>query len=816
MLLFFAGCGNQPHKPVLHLFTDASTISGTHTLHDFDEDNPLVSGLTYPHDDALWKVQHEGKDALRFESTVLGQLRGTNHLLHQKIPAKDFELTCSSWLELDMEPAWSGITFWMNDVHRAMGVRWQPSHITNQITLEIFQYGHTQAYEIRTIKSVNYPISQSKWAAVKLSVQDNTVTVRLDDFEPLSATVEEERFYLGNHFGLFQGEGTGYFADIVWSASGESHSIIRWNNWNSEMVNTTKKVVLDNFTTPEHTLGLDIPVRRISLAKEWRSVVPVQCPSELRFEVTIPANARLHVGYGILQPFALSSTKAKIEVVIDDGSNDTIIAEREFQPRNESARWFQYHDIHKDLSAFAHQTVNLKLRMAPVEGDEPLVMCWSEPIITTKRISDKPNVLLFMVDTLRADRLGVYGYEKDLSPIIDEWSRTGTTFLNTICQAPWTTPSHASLFTGLYPSETNCDHTSNSSKNLLREGYWTWAELLQENGYATSAFTSGLQVRGELGFHQGFDTYHEIDYDSSYSVEANFEQFKSWLDEYQDVPWFNFMHTYAVHFPYKHKIYDDYRTLVRSWEDRRKHNNDTYDGGVRFIDEYFGSVLQELKQRGELENTIIILTSDHGEALGDRQMPHPARHGHSLYDELLKVPLIISAPDGVPEGKLVNKQVRLLDLLPTVLDLCAIDAPVWCHGLSLSPLMEGTETLERPAISEGLNYGFPLRSIRTSTHKLIQLTDPNRTLDPTSTGIPVPRPASVQMYNLTKDPEETQNIGGENQAKLEELQTVLNILTSPENMFDPSFFNAGLPMQAPPQPSAQMSEQLNSLGYTSN
>lgn len=797
---------------MLHLFTDALSVEGTATLQDFDENNQPVSGLTYPHEDALWLVEHQGKQALRFESTVLGQLRGSLHNFHQPIGANDFELTCSTWLELDMEPAWTGITFWMKgNNHQAAGIRWRADGIQHKLIVEIIIYSTP---ELRTQKSIVYDISESRWSAVHLQVQGLNVSIQMDDREPLSIELDS-RWRIGDNFGLFQGEGTGYFADLQWTANSETHTITRWNNWNTEMVNTAKVVVLDSndYPQPEQTLGLRVPVRRIKLAKEWRSVVPVQCPSELRFQVHVPKNARLHVGYGILQPFSLSSTKAMAEVVVEENGKETVIEQREFQPRNESPRWFQYHDIHASLEDFADKEISLKLRIKPIEGDEPLVMCWSEPIITKNEKTRQPNVLLFLVDTLRADHIGANNPEKQLTTRIDEFAKSGTVFLNTISQAPWTTPSHASLFTSLYPSETNCAHTSNTNLNLLREGYWTWAEMLQENGYATGAFTNSLQVRGNLGFHQGFDQYHEIDYDSSYSIEANFEQFKHWLDEHQEAPWFTFMHTYTVHEPYNHRQFTDYRTLVRSYEDRRDYYHDAYDGGVRMIDEWFGIFLRELEQRGQLDNTIIILTSDHGEALGDRGMPVPAPHGHSLYDELLRVPLIISAPKlGVPNNKVVQNQARLIDLMPTVMELVGIEMPDWCHGLSLTPLMNGTEKMERPAFSEGLNYGFPLRSLRTSNYKLIQLIDPSLKLDETSTRVPVPTPASIQFFNLKDDPMETNNIAQQNDDKMKDLTKALNIITTPGYMIDPAFFEGDV-KQSPPQLSPELIEQLNSLGY---
>ena len=134
-------------------------------------------------------------------------------------------------------------------------------------------------------------------------------------------------------------------------------------------------------------------------------------------------------------------------------------------------------------------------------------------------------------------------------------------------------------------------------------GVFNLAEIFQRQGYHTAAFTNGIRVRGELGFHQGFDRYADIEYDKAYSLETIHERLREFLDSHDDEPYFLFLHTYAVHFPYEHEQYLNYRVIPRSWDDQITIDNDAYDGGVRFADEWVWDLYTELEERGTLDST---------------------------------------------------------------------------------------------------------------------------------------------------------------------------------------------------------------------
>ncbi len=528
LLIFPLACGGPQHsseKEVLHLFLDGNLLESDGVFRNESEE-PIRSVLSYPHQDTLWFGTWHGKPSLRFESHVQGSLRGSLHLLHRKIGNKDFEMDLSAWLDVNQPEAWSGILFWMADhTRKALGVRWKSSGIKNRVSVEFFTYTqpHTQAVE-----TMSFPIEESHWAPVNLIARNGLLQVNIDGHEILAGLQDD--WHQGNSIGLFQGFGSGYFADLSVYNGKETISYDDvFQSWNREMVNTTRKVALEHFTTPDDLIGYNAPVRRIEIAKEWRTSIPVHTPSKLIFETKVPSQARLHVGFGVLMPFALSDSKCEFMVSIDEGNGPEQLTSKTLHPRTEKPDAFRYHDFHIDLKEYAFKTVKLILETKQLSGGEPLLACWSEPIIGSTFGAPNPNVMNVMLDTLRADRVGVYGNQDNLTPVIDRVAAEGTTFLNTIAQAPWTTPSHASLFTSLYPSETGCDNAS-SKGNVLHEAYLTLAEIFQQKGYNTAAFTNGLQVRGELGFHQGFDRYLDIEYNSSYSTEAVLQRTHEFLD----------------------------------------------------------------------------------------------------------------------------------------------------------------------------------------------------------------------------------------------------------------------------------------------
>jgi len=809
ILIACGGPSSTPPKPVLHLFSDARLAASENILQLPAGTGKLKSILTYPHDDALWVVPWQGKKALRFESTVAGDLRGSFYLFRD-LEKPDFRLRLASWLDDTVPESWTGVIFGMQPkIDRALGVRWRVVNAQQKLEVQIFFYNRP---ELNPIIGRVLSYDRPHWADIELAVQGKVIQFRIDGQEVLAGDVPQE-WQAGTFMGFYQGLGTGYFADLVLDTGGAPITYDElFDHWNEEMVHTTRKVLLESFTVPDEFTSKEIPIRRVAIAGEWRTVVPVHCPSQLVFEIRVPGNAQLHVGYGILPPFAIASVTAEFQVLVFDKEKgrESLLASRVMNPRASPVRDFRFHDFHLSLREYAGREVFLRFKVLRQGGDEPLVVCWSEPLLATVPVRKPMNVLFVMLDTLRADRVGVYGNPRGLTPHIDQLARNGAVFLNTIAQAPWTTPSHASLFTSLYPSETNCANAATQG-NVLQEGYVTWAEYFQRQGYSTAAFTSGIQIRGAVGFHQGFDLYQDVEYDKAYSLETIYQRLSRWLDHHGNEPWFLFAHTYAVHFPYKHQQYVDYRALPRNWDDQIQIDRDTYDGGARFADEWVGVLVRELRERGLFEDTLIIIASDHGEDLGEREMPRPAQHGHALYDEQLKVPLILHYPPKIPRGKTITKQVRLLDLLPTVLDLQGWPQTVASHGLSLLPLLRGEKEDERFAFSEGMTYGVAQVSVRTHTHKLIYMPDPNARLDDTPNKIPVPPREPVYLFDLTNDPEEKNNLAESQPEKRKELMRILEFIR--QGSFKPEFFTEGSVIRELPQISPQLLEEMLNAGY---
>ena len=304
------------------------------------------------------------------------------------------------------------------------------------------------------------------------------------------------------------------------------------------------------------------------------------------------------------------------------------------------------------------------------------------------------NVLLISVDTLRADRLNCYGYEgHDVSPSIDALARDGILFENHIAASPWTTPSHMSLLTSLYPTSHGVIQSFGETMRGLRSGSFnalpeerlTLAESLAAAGWATAAFTGGITLDPKIGFDQGFATYGTLMYKLN---DDNVGEMLSWLASHRHERWFVFWHTFEVHGPYLHadflpeqyaEIRADYDRLATGLADgeslgRHSNNNRTvkqflsergvynpeicetlYVGGILSLDRWIARVVDELRALGLYEQTMIVFTSDHGDEFAD----HDAtkfydRHGHSVYEELIRIPLIVKLPEQRAAGTRVS------------------------------------------------------------------------------------------------------------------------------------------------------------------
>jgi arylsulfatase A-like enzyme len=320
--------------------------------------------------------------------------------------------------------------------------------------------------------------------------------------------------------------------------------------------------------------------------------------------------------------------------------------------------------------------------------------------------SSHPAVVLVSIDTLRPDHLGCYGYTKPTSPEIDRFRKEAVLLRNTIAQAPSTLASHASMLTSLRLQHHGASIAAHSA---LRPGVFTLTELLRGAGFATASFNGGGQLHKSWGLDRGFDVYESATDDSTAEVgeDTLAEQVakaSAWLDRVGDRPFFLFIHTYEVHHPYTpslerlHQMETGYsgtlpdRISIRLLEkinsgQRRLDPGDlahvvaAYDAEIASADAAFGALLQQLRSRRRYDSTLVVLVSDHGEAFGERGKV--GWHGDELYDEQLRIPLVIKLPGGRLGGATVESQVRGIDLAPTVLSALGFPVPPEFSGTAI-------------------------------------------------------------------------------------------------------------------------------------
>jgi len=352
-----------------------------------------------------------------------------------------------------------------------------------------------------------------------------------------------------------------------------------------------------------------------------------------------------------------------------------------------------------------------------------------------------PNIVLIVVDCLRPDHMGRSGYARNTTPALDELARRSVVFERAYANAPWTKPSVATMFTGLYPNA----HGATSGHGLLPEKALTLAEILRSSGYRTLFFNSGNEfIERAHGFGQGFDTYvyHPAGHTNAGVITQNFISHVSALGRQR---FFAYLHYMDAHTPYAsheasclftaHRIEGlepgnrqgrfKYLRLMTTQGQLDKAGQEyiaaLYDAQLRLIDRQIQRVVQALQSTGVLQNTMLIIASDHGEEFWDHGN---FEHGHTLYKELLHVPLIVSGTGLAPAE--VSVPVRLIDMAPTVLGLARVAAPaaMVLQGRSLLPLLQGYDQAQGlPVFATGTLYGPEKYCLIREDHKLIVNTD---------------------------------------------------------------------------------------------
>ena len=397
------------------------------------------------------------------------------------------------------------------------------------------------------------------------------------------------------------------------------------------------------------------------------------------------------------------------------------------------------------------------------------------------------HLVLVTIDTLRADRLGCYGNASVSTPHLDGLARQGALAEDATVHVPLTRPSHVSIFTGLYPAEhgvrDNVSPALGAEVPLL-------AEVLQKAGFATAAFVSSIVVSRQSGLARGFETYSD-----RFLVEADDARFLDQIQKRGDGPtgeaiawlqghWtgrvFVWLHLYDPHDPYEPP-----EPYASRYADR------PYDGEVAWSDALVGRLDATLERLGMARDTLLIVTSDHGEGLGEHG---EEVHGYFLYETTLHVPLLFRGP-GVPADTRLATTVRSVDLFPTVLDLVGVPPPPGARlsGRSLAAALRGapppsSEPTYAESLTPLLHYGWSdLRALRDGRFKYIQ----------------APRP---ELYDLKDDPHETRNLIGAEAPRAEALRGALARRLEAERSAAPRGAGAA---GVPPE----LLEKLGALGY---
>jgi arylsulfatase A-like enzyme/Tfp pilus assembly protein PilF len=345
------------------------------------------------------------------------------------------------------------------------------------------------------------------------------------------------------------------------------------------------------------------------------------------------------------------------------------------------------------------------------------------------------HVVLFTLDTTRADHIGTYGASQARTPHLDSLAALGVRFDDAVTTAPITGPAHAAIFTGQYPARFG---VRDNATTPLPERATTLAEHLSASGFATGGFIGAFVLDRAYGFAQGFTTFSGFDRVES-GREANAERNGAsvvddalqWLATVPvEQSTFLWVHLYDPHAPYAAPAPFGPEFVSRP-----------YDGEIAYVDHQIGRVLEALKTRGTFDDSLIIAVADHGESLGEHGEDE---HGVFLYEPVMRVPLIISGPTA-RAGHVVTEQVRVIDLVPTTLDLLGLPAVTGLDGESLRTVLDGGTRQTIPsAYAESyypkLHYGWSeLRSLRADGWKVID----------------APRP---ELFAITKDPREADNV----------------------------------------------------------
>ncbi|HLK20323.1 MAG TPA: sulfatase [Bryobacteraceae bacterium] len=456
----------------------------------------------------------------------------------------------------------------------------------------------------------------------------------------------------------------------------------------------------------------------IGKREEYRNVIFVHSPSSLAYEVQVPSNGRLRFGIGVAggEPVSFRVRADASELFLKTFANPDI-----------------WEDEEVDLAAYAGRRA--KLTFETSSASNGAVGLWANPILSAAAPRQQQNVLIYMIDTLRADHASLYGYARDTTPNLKKLGAQGLVFEDCQVQATWTKPSVASLMTSLY----SFTHGIRTDDDVIPQRSATLAEQLRAAGYDTASMISNPLAGRLTGLQRGFDYLSEWQAvarlvnekeDRATDSAALNRMLFPWLEKHRDEPFFLYAHATDPHAPYRAPAAEEAKfanpaetpqfdrdfNKVENMAVQRggfgvnrvlcekagihpdrfiQQARDRYDAKILHNDASFQQLLEKLRQLGILENTLIIVVSDHGEEFWEHGW---TGHGQSVYQELAHGVLMMWNPKLIPTPRRIADPVQLIDVMPTVLDLLGIKIPDVVEGQSLAPFVKGVPFQQRTPV----------------------------------------------------------------------------------------------------------------------
>ena len=512
-----------------------------------------------------------------------------------------------------------------------------------------------------------------------------------------------------------------------------------------------------------------------------RAALPAGPPSRTVFAVDVPRDSRLSFACGIAPKYH-SAPGVEFTVKVRSDDREDILWTRLLNPISEPAHrcWVP---AEVDLSDYAGRSVEIILETTGYEEQEtPTQAFWGTPMLANPRGESAPLVIVYLVDSVRADHTTPYGYQRDTTPELLAFSRDSVVFERAIAPSGWTKPSVASIFTSQLPGR----HGVMQLPDRLGEHHVTLAEMLKARGYSTGAVVANPTVYSpRSGFDQGFDLFAGVRGPRgrrSKVVKAArvVDTALRFIDARRGLPTFLYVHTMDAHVPYVpsepfDRLFGPAPTADRPASDPRLHYQTPedldrviaqYDGCIAYGDREFGRFVSELEARGLYDRALIIFLADHGEEFLDHGR---WTHSKSVFDELVRVPLVVKRPGRRDAGRRVSEQVQLVDLLPSILENEQLPVPS-PPDIAGRPLITALDpgAAERLAILQNNHRGYAAYGAGTSEEKYIRRLSPE----------------DEELYfRLSEDPAETVNRLEGAEDRVRELRDAVES-AMPSNRFD--------------------------------